>query len=40
MSDDDLGGKRNFIADFEVYDSRSADPTNASFDIYVGIEKK
>lgn len=39
MDDKDLGGKRNYIADFEVYDERSRDPQNAILDIYVGIKK-
>ena len=41
MSDADLGGKRNFHADFEIYDDRASDPNhhNIVLDIYVGIEK-
>jgi predicted transcriptional regulator YdeE len=37
MSADDFGGKRSYIADFEVYDERSRDPQNAIVDIYIGI---
>ena len=37
MSLSDLGGKRAYIADFEVYDERSQDPQNAVLDIYIGI---
>ncbi|NRA74255.1 MAG: effector binding domain-containing protein [Rickettsiales bacterium] len=37
MKSKDLGGKRNFIADFEIYDERSKDKQNAELDIYVGI---
>lgn len=35
----DLGGNRAYIADFEVYDERSRDPSNAILDIYIGIKK-
>jgi predicted transcriptional regulator YdeE len=35
----DLGGKRAYIADFEVYDERSQNPKNAVLDIYIGIQK-
>lgn len=38
MTDADFGGKRKYIADFEVYDHRAADPTNAVLDVYVGVE--
>jgi predicted transcriptional regulator YdeE len=34
-----LGGKREYIADFEVYDERAMDPQNAALDVYVGIKK-
>lgn len=37
MSDDELGGKRSYIADFEVYDKRSQDHQNVILDIYIGI---
>lgn len=33
----DLGGKRAYIADFEVYDERSQNPEHAVLDIYIGI---
>ncbi len=29
---------RSYIADFEVYDQRAADPANAVVDIYVGVK--
>lgn len=32
-----LGGKRKYIADFELYDQRAADPNNTVVDIYIGI---
>ncbi|ABS78529.1 AraC family transcriptional regulator (plasmid) [Coxiella burnetii] len=38
MKESDFGGKRKYIADFEVYDERSADPNNTVIDIYIGIE--
>lgn len=37
MSDKDLGGKRNYLADFEVYDERASDHNNLVLDIYIGI---
>lgn len=39
MSALDLGGKRAYIADFEVYDQRSTDHNNVILDIYIGISK-
>jgi predicted transcriptional regulator YdeE len=39
MSPADLGGKRAYLADFEVYDERSSDPNHAILDIYIGIKK-
>lgn len=38
MKPDDFGGKRRYIADFEVYDARAADPNQAVLDIYIGID--
>lgn len=38
MSPKDLGGKRAYQADFEVYDERAANPSSTSLDIYVGIK--
>lgn len=38
MSPDELGGQRNYIADFEVYDRRAMDPNNAIIDIYIGVK--
>lgn len=37
MSAEDFGGKRAYVADFEVYDQRASDPANAILDIYIGI---
>jgi len=38
MNENDFGGKRKYIADFEVYDHRAGDPHNTVLDIYIGIE--
>ncbi len=38
MNEADLGGKRAYIADFEVYDERSKDPKNTVLDVYIGIK--
>ncbi|HLB43248.1 MAG TPA: effector binding domain-containing protein [Gammaproteobacteria bacterium] len=32
------GGKRKYIADFEVYGERASDPNNTVIDIYIGTE--
>lgn len=36
MQPTEFNGKRNFVADFELYDSRASDPENAQVDIYIG----
>jgi predicted transcriptional regulator YdeE len=38
MNESDFEGKRKYIADFEVYDQRAADPTKAVLDIYIGVK--
>jgi len=38
MTSDDFEGNRVYIADFEIYNQRAIDPTNASLDIYIGIK--
>jgi len=38
MATEDFGGKRSYVADFEVYDERALDPTNTVLDIYIGIK--
>lgn len=38
MSPEELGGKRNFRIDFEVYDERASNPKSTILDIYVGVE--
>ena len=35
---EELENNRSYIADFEVYDQRSIDPSNAIIDIYIGIK--
>jgi predicted transcriptional regulator YdeE len=40
MTDEELGGKRSYLADFEIYDVRALDPNNAEIDIYIGIVSK
>ena len=37
MSDEQLGGKRCFVTDFEIYDERAADHQNIVLDVYIGI---
>ena len=32
----DFGGRRKYIADFEIYDERAVDPESAAVDIYIG----
>lgn len=34
----ELENRRSYIADFEVYDHRSIDPSNAIVDIYIGVK--
>jgi predicted transcriptional regulator YdeE len=37
MTENDFGGKRRYVADFEVFDQRAADANNAVIDIYIGV---
>lgn len=37
MTAADLGGKRTYIADFEIYDERATSPEKTVVDIYIGI---
>lgn len=37
MKENELGGQRDYIADFEIYDQRACDPHHAIVDIYIGI---
>jgi predicted transcriptional regulator YdeE len=40
MTPEELGGRRAFAEDYEVYDHRSADPKNAQVEIHVGLRSK
>ncbi len=37
-ADSELSARRNYAADFEVYDHRAANPQSAQVDVYVGIK--
>jgi len=37
MDEKALGGQRTFLADFEIYDSRSVDFSNSTVEIFIGI---
>lgn len=37
-SQEELGGKRSYQTDFEIYDERASDHQNIILDLYVGIE--
>jgi predicted transcriptional regulator YdeE len=39
MTTEDLGGERNYIADFEIYDERALDPANTVLDIFIGLKQ-
>jgi predicted transcriptional regulator YdeE len=36
----ELGGKRSFLTDYEIYDHRAADPTNAQVEIHLALEPR
>lgn len=38
MSHKQLGGRRSYKTDFEIYDERSTDHQNIVLDLYIGIE--
>jgi len=38
MKSGELGGKRAYLADFEVYDKRTFDPSKTVLDIYLGVK--
>lgn len=40
MTPKELGGRRAFATDFEVYDHRCADPKNAQVEIQIGLRSK
>ncbi len=37
MPDEKLGGQRNYLTDFEIYDERAADHQRIVLDVYIGI---
>jgi predicted transcriptional regulator YdeE len=37
LTPDQLGGRRAFLADYEIYDARATDPTSAEVEIHIGI---
>jgi len=37
MTDENLGGRRRYHTDFEVYDQRAANHSNLVLDIYIGL---
>lgn len=39
MSSEDLGGKRLYHSDFEIYDERAADHNNVVLDVFIGIDR-
>jgi predicted transcriptional regulator YdeE len=38
MAEKELGGKRAYKADFEVYGKRASDPNTAVLDVFIGID--
>jgi predicted transcriptional regulator YdeE len=38
MPREEMGGKRAFLTDYEIYGSQATDPRNAVVDIYIGLE--
>ena len=38
MTEKDFEGKRTYVADFEIYDHRASDLSNAVVDIFIGIK--
>jgi predicted transcriptional regulator YdeE len=38
IAPEELGGKRAFLTDYEIYDERAADPTDAMVEIHLGLE--
>ena len=38
FTSDELGGKRSFLTDYEIYDHRAADPNNAQVEIHLGLD--
>lgn len=40
MTPQELGGRRAFVTDYEIYDKRSADPQHAQVEIHIGLLPK
>ena len=40
LSPAELGGKRSFLTDYEIYDHRAADPASAQVEIYLALEPR
>lgn len=38
MTPKELGGHRNYLADFEIYDERATDHQNIVLDIFIGVK--
>src|ERR1700733_3685126 len=38
MSPGDLGGRRAFVSDYEIYDQRTADSQNAQVELHIGLK--
>ena len=38
ISAEELGGKRAFLTDYEIYDHRATNPTNAQVEIHLGLK--
>jgi predicted transcriptional regulator YdeE len=38
MAAREMGGDRNYIADFEIYDTRAQDPEKTILDIFIGLK--
>ena len=39
MSEEELGGQRSYVSDFEIYEEKSFYDKDVAFDIYIGINK-
>jgi len=37
LNPEELGGKRRYAVDFEIYDKRAADPKNTVIDVFIGV---
>lgn len=39
LTAEEMGGERNYLADFELYDERATDHTRVTLDIFIGVKK-